>query len=39
MRALFDAFALDNLPQHKKRAALAQSALRTGVVSLRDIRS
>lgn len=34
MRALFDAFALGDLPQHQKRAALAQRALETGVVSL-----
>jgi pSer/pThr/pTyr-binding forkhead associated (FHA) protein len=34
MRALFDAFALGELPQHQKRAALAQRALETGVVSV-----
>ena len=34
MRALFDAFELGALPQHQKRAALAQRALETGVVSL-----
>ncbi len=32
MRALFDAFALGDLPQHQKRAALAQRALETGLV-------
>jgi pSer/pThr/pTyr-binding forkhead associated (FHA) protein len=33
MRALFDAFDLGALPQHQKRAALAQRALETGLVS------
>ncbi len=33
MRALFDAFDLGELPQHQKRAALAQRALQTGLVS------
>ncbi len=33
MRALFDAFGLGELPQHQKRAALAQRALQTGLVS------
>ena len=33
MRALFDAFDLGALPQHQKRAALAQRALQTGLVS------
>ena len=36
MRALFDAFDLGALPQHQKRAALAQRALETGLVSLSD---
>lgn len=36
LRALFEAFALADLPQHQKRAALAQRALETGVVSARD---
>jgi pSer/pThr/pTyr-binding forkhead associated (FHA) protein len=35
MKALFDAFALGDLPQHQKRAALAQRALETGLVTLR----
>jgi len=35
MRALFEAFELGDLPQHQKRAALAQRALQTGLVSLR----
>jgi hypothetical protein len=39
MRALFDAFALGDLPQHQKRAALAQRALETGLVSTHDIGS
>jgi pSer/pThr/pTyr-binding forkhead associated (FHA) protein len=38
MRALFDAFCVGDLPQHQKRAALAQRALETGVVRLRDLR-
>jgi hypothetical protein len=33
MRALFDAFGLGDLPQHQKRAALAQRALETGIVT------
>jgi pSer/pThr/pTyr-binding forkhead associated (FHA) protein len=37
MRALFDAFALGELPQHQKRAALAQRALETGVVSMQGL--
>lgn len=37
MRALFEAFALTDLPQHQKRAALAQRALETGVVSAHDL--
>jgi pSer/pThr/pTyr-binding forkhead associated (FHA) protein len=37
MRALFDAFHLGDLPQHHKRAALAQRALDSGLVSAREI--
>jgi pSer/pThr/pTyr-binding forkhead associated (FHA) protein len=37
MRALFDAFDLGDLPQHHKRAALAQRALGSGVISSRDL--
>jgi pSer/pThr/pTyr-binding forkhead associated (FHA) protein len=37
MRALFDAFELGELPQHHKRAALAQRALQAGVVSPQDL--
>jgi pSer/pThr/pTyr-binding forkhead associated (FHA) protein len=33
MRALFDAFGLADLPQHQKRAALAQRALQTGMIT------
>ena len=33
MRALFDAFELGELPQHRKRAVLAQRALESGLVS------
>ena len=32
MRALFDAFELGDLPQHQKRAALAQRALESGLI-------
>ncbi len=39
MKALFDAFALGDIPQHHKRAAVAQHALATGVVSQRDLES
>lgn len=37
MRALFVAFALGDEPQHRKRAALAERALQTGIVSPRDL--
>jgi pSer/pThr/pTyr-binding forkhead associated (FHA) protein len=37
MRALFDAFALGDLPQHQKRAALAQRALESGLVTRREL--
>ncbi len=37
MRALFDAFELGDLPQHQKRAALAQRALETGLISPQDL--
>jgi pSer/pThr/pTyr-binding forkhead associated (FHA) protein len=37
MRALFDAFELGELPQHHKRAALAQRALDSGLVASRDL--
>jgi pSer/pThr/pTyr-binding forkhead associated (FHA) protein len=37
MRALFDAFELGALPQHHKRAALAQRALDSGLVSAREL--
>jgi hypothetical protein len=39
MRALFDAFALGDFPQHQKRAALAQRALELGLVTPRDLAS
>jgi pSer/pThr/pTyr-binding forkhead associated (FHA) protein len=39
MRALFEAFELGDLPQHQKRAALAQRALQTGLVSAQDLGS
>jgi predicted component of type VI protein secretion system len=37
LRALFNAFGVDDLPQNQKRASLALRALRTGVVSRRDL--
>ena len=37
LRALFAAFGVDDLPQNQKRASLALQALRTGVVSRRDL--
>lgn len=37
MKALFEAFGLETVPQAQKRAALVERALRTGVVSPRDL--
>ena len=37
LRALFEVFGVDALPQNQKRASLALRALRTGVVSRRDL--
>ena len=37
LRALFSVFGVDDLPQNQKRASLALRALRTGVVSRRDL--
>jgi pSer/pThr/pTyr-binding forkhead associated (FHA) protein len=37
LRALFEAFGVDDLPQNEKRASLALQALRTGVISPRDL--
>src|SRR4051794_9455103 len=37
LRALCDAFGLAPLPQHQKRAALAQRAFETGLVKPRDV--
>ena len=37
LKALFEAFAITDLPQHQKRATLAQRALDSGVVSMHDI--
>jgi predicted component of type VI protein secretion system len=37
LRALFATFGVDDLPQNAKRAALAQAALRSGVVVRRDL--
>ena len=37
LRALFEAFGVDDLPQNEKRASLAQHALRTGVINRRDL--
>jgi hypothetical protein len=36
LQALFEAFGVEDLPQHQKRAALARRALETGVVSVHD---
>ena len=37
LRALFQAFGLDHLPQNQKRAALAIRALQEGIVSRREL--
>lgn len=37
MKALFEAFGLDDVPQAQKRATLVERALRLGVVTRRDI--
>jgi pSer/pThr/pTyr-binding forkhead associated (FHA) protein len=37
LRALFAVFGVDELPQNRKRAALAEAALRSGAVSRRDL--
>jgi pSer/pThr/pTyr-binding forkhead associated (FHA) protein len=37
MRSLFERFGIDDLPQNRKRAALAEQALRTGAVTRRDL--
>ena len=37
LRALFEAFGIDDLPQNEKRSALAVQALRTGVIARRDL--
>jgi hypothetical protein len=37
LRALFEAFGIDDLPQNEKRASLALQALRTGVIRPRDL--
>jgi pSer/pThr/pTyr-binding forkhead associated (FHA) protein len=37
MRTLFDLFGIDDLPQNRKRAALAEQALRTGVIRRSDL--
>jgi pSer/pThr/pTyr-binding forkhead associated (FHA) protein len=37
LRALFEVFGVDDLPQNQKRASLAIQALRTGVVTRRDL--
>jgi len=37
LRALFAAFGVDDLPQNQKRASLALQALRSGVVTRRDL--
>lgn len=37
LRALFEVFGVEELPQNEKRATLALQALRTGVVTRRDL--
>ena len=37
LRALFALFGVDELPQNRKRAALAEAALRSGTVARRDL--
>ena len=37
MKALFEAFELDDIPQSRKRATLVERALRLGVVTERDV--
>ena len=37
LRSLFEAFGIEALPQNQKRASLALEALRTGVVTRRDL--
>jgi hypothetical protein len=37
LRALFEAFGVTDLPQNEKRASLALQALRTGVISPREL--
>ncbi len=37
LRAMFTKFGLNELPQNQKRAGLAELALRTGLVSVRDL--
>jgi predicted component of type VI protein secretion system len=37
LHALFEAFGLENLPQHRKRAELARLAIERGVVSVREL--
>jgi pSer/pThr/pTyr-binding forkhead associated (FHA) protein len=37
MKALFEAFELDDVPQSQKRAALVERALRLGIVTQRDV--
>jgi pSer/pThr/pTyr-binding forkhead associated (FHA) protein len=37
LRALFEVFGVDDLPQNQKRASLALQAMRSGVISRRDL--
>ena len=37
MRALFEVFGIDGLPQNQKRASLAVQALRSGAITRRDL--
>ena len=37
LRALFEVFGVDDLPQNQKRASLALQAMRSGVITRRDL--
>ena len=37
LRALFEVYGIDHLPQNKKRASLAAEAMRSGVISRREL--
>jgi hypothetical protein len=37
MRALFEKFSVEELPQNRKRVAVVERALGTGIVTQRDL--